>query len=173
MVAGRELTADLKVNLTTKYKRTDQLNPTDRDGLQDNLTYKELNLNYVNGNGDGRADLQYHEERIIDSSTEIIDINNDLKNKWGDINNYGAIRMMIIHNKNVGQGYIDVNFKDEQYRIGPEGARIIAEPRGGGIDAIVSSTSSEEGSLTVSADDFVTYDLIIIGSTFESSSSGL
>ena len=172
MTAGRELTTDVTVILITKYKRTDQLNPN-VDGLLDNLTYKELNLHLVNGNGDGRADLQYHEQRIIDSSTEIIDINGDLRNKWEDILAFQAVRFMMIVNRNIGQGYIDVNFKNEQYRIGPEGARVISEPRGGGIEAIVSSTSSEEGALTVSADDLVTYDLIIIGSTFESSSSGL
>ena len=55
--------------------------------------------------------------------------------------------------------------------IGPGGTRRIIEPQGMGISAIVSSASSEEGSIVFSTDTSVTFDLIIGGSSDESSSS--
>ncbi len=169
MVDGRELTTDIKVALKTTYKRTDE--PQNTDGLFDNLNYNDIVRHFDNGSGVNRAELQYHERKILDTSTEIIDINGGLENKWGDILAFQAVKLIVINNRSTS-GTLTVTFKNEIYVIGPGGARVVGEPTTG-IEAILSSTSSEEGALTITSDDIVTYDLIIIGATRESSSSGL
>ncbi len=169
MVDGRQLTTDIKIALKTTYKRTDE--PQNTDGLFDNLNYDQIVRHFDNGSGVNRAELQYHERKTLDSSTEVIDVNGDLTNKWGDVLAFQAVKLVAINNR-ATSGTLQVAFKNELYNIGPGGARIIGEPTTG-IEAINSSTSSEEGALTISADDNITYDLIIIGATRESSSSGL
>lgn len=160
----------LTVVLATQYKRTD-IN-TSPEGVRDNIDFNDIQHVFENGNGDDRANLQFHSRRNLIDTTELLDLDGILTNKWGQTLDYDAVKIIVIRNRETEDGReIKVNFKDEQYNIGPGGSRTIVEPNSNGIASLVSSGSTEEGQMTVVATGDVTYDLFIIGSFRELTSS--
>lgn len=171
-MASTQLTSAIDVTLACEYRRVDKdINPT---GIRDTFRYTDLKDSLANGWGTDRADLFFHSRRILNNSVEILDLDGgSLQNIFGDMLNFDAVKCLIIRNRNelpLG-GVLVVRFKSEQYVIGPQGYRIVWEPISRGIQAIGSSASQSEGSITVSCDVQIEYDLILIGSQAENSSS--
>ena len=163
------LTTKFRATLATKYKRTDL--PLNDTGITDDIKYL-FDLTLTNGRGTNKANLQWSSRRQLVDSTELIDPDGVLTNNWGQTLDYDAVKIIIIKNRETDQErYIDVTFKNERYIIGANGARIIIEPVSFGVQSTVSSSSGEEGSLSVTAVGSVTYDIIIIGASGEESSS--
>lgn len=160
----------INVVLATQYKRTDI--PTVPEGVRDNIDFTDIQHALENGNGDDRANLQFHTQRNLINTSETLDLDGVLTNKWGQTLDYDAVKALVIFNRETEDGReIKVNFKDEQYNIGPQGSRTIIEPNSNGIASLVSSQSTEEGMITVVATGDVTYDIFIIGSFRELTSS--
>ncbi len=179
MAENRRFSAELIVALQTTYKNVEVLlNPT---ALLDNLNV-DFSQGLTNGSGLEKADLQWYDRRQLINSSEVLNLDNILTNNWGDVLDFDAIKILIIHNRESdlieppGPGYAGndknllVLFKSERYNIGPGGVRTVIEPSTRGIPAIVASGSEEEGAITISSSANVTYDIIIIGSQDESSS---
>jgi len=171
VAVGRTLQSQINIELNSKYRRNDL--PLNLTASRDDLDYKDISQLLKNGRGADLADLQYHSQRNLINTTETFNLDGGITNIWGDTLDYDAVKQLIIFNRETAANrYLEVTFKNEHYYIGPEGARIILEPAGPGIQAVVSSTSQEEGILTVSSNADITYDLIIIGASAENSSSG-
>ena len=169
MAVGRTLITALGLRLSTTYKRTDDAGNV--DGINDNLN-RNFDDSLANGRGTGFADLQYYIRDTVNNTVKAYDLDNILTNKWGDVLDYDAVKAIIIHNRETAIGrFMHVTFKNEVYYIGPNGKRVLWEPVGAGLAAIVSSASQEEGLLTVQTDTNITFDLIIIGSSKEDTSS--
>mgnify|MGYP001568344112 FL=1 len=171
-MANTQLTTAIDVTLACDYKRTDKtLNAT---GIKDTFRYTDLKDSLANGWGTDRADLFWHSRRILNNSVEILDLDGgSLVNVFGDLLNFDAIKCLVIRTRTelpLG-AVLDVRFKTERYVIGPQGYRIVWEPKSRGIQAIGSSASQSEGSITFSCDVKIEYDLILIGSQAENSSS--
>lgn len=164
-----ELKSNIKVALSTQYKRTDKtLNTTN---LNDNLNIR-LGFILNNGAGKDKANLQWYSTRRLISTSETIDVDNDLVDNFGNSLNFDAINYMLVRNLETVSGrYLQVNFKSEQYYIHSGSLRVIFEPFGAGITAISQSGSAEEGNITVSSNADITYDIVLVGSHAESSSS--
>ena len=170
MAINRRLTAQISALLTTQYRNVEVLlNPTN---LLDNLNV-DFSQELSDGSGLDRIDLQWYDRRTLVDATEILVLDGGLTNNWGDVLDFDAIKCLIIHNRETDVAplkLLEVHFKDEIYYIGPGGTRYVIEPGPGGILSIVSSASQEEGSITITANANVTYDIIILGSQNESSS---
>lgn len=165
------LSYNIRLLLQTAYRKVDQqLNPLN---LIDNLSFDGLKQSYENGRGPRRANLQYYDRWTLNNSSKVYNLDGGVTNKWNETLNYDSVKTLVVYNRaSVGESkYIQVNFKNEQYIIGPQGSRVIHEPDAKGIQPIVSSGSAEEGQLTIQSDSKVTYDLIILGSDSVSSSS--
>jgi hypothetical protein len=174
MATDRRLSVAITGGVDIKYSRTDILDG-DPSGQRSDKLYGALRRNFSNGRG-GRnyVDLCFTKRYTLNNSVLTLDLDGVLTNVWGDILNYDSVKLIVIHNLETTFGkYLAVRFKDERYYIGPEGYREICEPAGQGVQAIVSSSSSEEGGMVISCDTSITFDIIIIGSSQESSSSGL
>lgn len=174
MATDRRLKAGFTGSLSTEYRRTDILEG-DSSRAANDILYTNLRNNFSNGRGGrNKVDLQYIKRYTLNNSVLSLDLDSGLTNIWGDTLDYADVKLLIIKNLETTFGKnLAARFKDERYYIGPEGSRVIIEPAGQGIQAIVSSSSSEEGGLIFSTDTSVTFDVIIIGSSQESSSSGL
>lgn len=162
MPSGRNLTTVFRVNLETRYINTsDQLNP---NNVRDNLRYFEIAKKLANGIGLNKANLQHYSRRRLINSTEIINLDTSLTNRWGDALNFDEIKLGVIYNRQEEENrFLEVNIKDEKYYIGPEGYRIFWEPSDIGL---VDASSSEKvvGNLVISSNADIEYDLILIGS---------
>jgi hypothetical protein len=171
---NRRLEVGITGNIDVKYSRTDILDGN-ASGQRGDVLYSALRRTFSNGRG-GRnyADLFFPKRYTLDNSVLSLDLDGVLTNVWGDVLNFDAVKLLVINNLETTVGRnLAVRFKDERYYIGPNGFREICEPFGTGIQSIVSSSSSEEGGLIFSTDNSVTFDVLIIGSSQESSSSGL
>lgn len=169
-ITNRKLTVGISGGLTVRYHRTDI--PITQQGAAENFNYNELKKIFTHGSGTNKVNLLHFSTRNLVNAAEVIDLNGGLSNYWGDQLNFNAIKLLLIKNKETEYGRnLQVRFKNEIYYIGPGGSRQIIEPFGTGIVAILSSQSSEEGSLIFSTDNDVWYDLIVAGSLDESSSS--
>jgi hypothetical protein len=174
MAVNRRLSLGFTGSVDLKYGRTDILGGDPKLGRNDVL-YSLLRRNFNNGAG-GRnyVDLNYVKRYTLNNSVLSLDLDGILTNIWGDTLNYDSVKFLVINNLETLAGrYLTYRFKDERGNIGPEGFRVICEPCGMGIQAIVSSSSSEEGGLIFSSDTSISFDVIIVGSSQESSSSGL
>ena len=162
MPSGRSLETTFRVNVETQYVNTsDQLNP---NNVRDNLKYIEIAKRLANGFGINKANLQHYSRRRLINSTEIINLDGDLTNRWGDQLNFDEIKLGVIFNRQEEENrFLEVNIKDEKYYIGPEGYRIFWEPSDIGL---VDASSSEPavGNMVVSSNADIEYDLILIGS---------
>ena len=169
-MADKTLTVSYDVTLSAIYKRTDKsINPAD---LRDYLRYIDLKDSLANGNGNGRANLLYHQRSVLNNSTEYYNLDGVLLDSYGDTLNFDSVKCLIVKNRETAEfNFLEVTFKNEHWYIGPEGSRVAWEPFGTGIAPIVSSASFEEGRIAVSSNDNITYDIIIIGSESESSVS--
>ena len=169
MAENRRLSAQITATLTTQYRNLSVLlNP---DNVLDNLNI-DLSQEFSDGSGLERVDLQWYDRRQLINATEVLALDGALTNKWGDVLDFDAVNILIIHNRETDVDplkILEVHFKDEVYYIGPNAKRIIIEPGPAGILSIVSSASQEEGSITISSNGNITYDIIIIGSQNESS----
>lgn len=169
-VSDTRLETRLRFNLSTTYRKTDQ--PTNPAGLKDNINYSDIAIAIANGRGLNKANLQYHSRRRLVNTTETLDLDGVLTNKWGEALNYDAVKVLVIRNRETVAGRtLQANFKSEQYNIEARGSRIIVEPGNAGIQAITESGSQEEGLITLIATGDVTYDIFAIGSDMESSST--
>jgi len=160
MAVDRTLTVASKPIVQSLYRVVDQ--PENPEGILDNLNYEDLFLDLINGNsGDNQVDIQYHERRINNTETETIDLSADLTNVWEDALNFAATKYILIFNRNASTGHLTIAYKDERYRPGPQGARVVGDPISGGLTQAVGSSNI----MTITGDESITYDLIIIGST--------
>jgi len=169
-MATKTLETRIDITLSADYRRTDNvLNPQD---IRDNFRYIDLKDALNTGNGTDRANLLFHTQSTLDNSIEFWDLDGVLEDVFGDLINYDAIKALIVKNKTtLSNAFLDVRFKNEVWYIGPDGFRIAWEPFGKGISPLISSASAEEGRITVSSNMEITYDLIVIGSQKETSSS--
>ena len=153
------------------YKKIDvDLNP---NTLRDDIDFKDIRFEFNNGRGPQRVNLQFYERYTLNNGAKVYNLDGGLVNRWNDTLNYDSVKLIVIRNNSLidSRKFIQVNFKNEQYYIGPTGSRVILEPAAEGISPLISSGSSEEGSLTVQTDEEVSYDLLIWGSDNVSSSS--
>jgi hypothetical protein len=168
--ADTTLSTRLKISIITNYRRTDlELNPLNaRDGLRISEAQS-----WQNGSGSLRADLQWHDQRSL-SGSENLDLDGVLTNAWGMTLDYNTVKMIFIRNNETDESkYIDVTFKKERYIIGAGGSRMLIEPNVVGARSISSSSSSEEGYISVTArGGTISYDIIVIGASAQASSSG-
>jgi len=177
MAENRRFSGTFSAILNTQYRNIESLtNPT---GLVDNLNL-DFSRELADGSGLDRADLQWHDQRQLINATEVLALDGALTNKWGDSLDFDAIKGIFIQNREQGSEpaggddetsyrILEVHFKNESYYIGPNGIRWILEPGPGGILSIASSGSEIEGSITISSNADVTYDIVLIGSRNESS----
>jgi hypothetical protein len=169
---NRQLKFSVTGAIEAIYRRTDVLDGNST-AIRGDLIYKELKRTFTNGaGGELNADLFFQNRYNLNNSVLLIDLDGELRNVWNDALDFDSVKYVIIHNReSIAGRYLSVRLKDERYYIGPGGYRVICEPQGKGIDAIESSSSSEEGTFAFSTDTDVTFDLIIAGSSQESSSS--
>lgn len=166
-----KLTTFLRTIFTTKYLRTDlSANQEAKDDLQ-----YVFEANFTNGRGTDKANLQWSSRRTLVDNTELLDPDGILTNLWGHILDYDAVKILIIKNRETDpQRYLDITFKNDRYIIGAGGHLIKSEPISFGVQSTTSSSSFEEGNITITAVGSVSYDIILIGASGEqSSSSGL
>lgn len=171
MPANRQLAASFLIRLGTRYKNTESsLNPNQ---VSDNLPFSKI-FSFVDGNATDKLNLQYYENYSLNN--EILSRNLDdgsLKNKWNDALDFDSIKLLIVTNNSTGN-VLKVNFKNDQWIIGPGGYRIAIEPFQKGIQEIDESSSQLEGLLTLQSGNAVSGSLIILGSeNEETSTSGL
>lgn len=140
--------------------------------IKDVLAYTDFKTTFIEGSGLNRANLVYYTRSRLQNATEYYNLDSVLQDIYGNYLNYDAVHILGIKNRETTlHRLIEVRFKDEKYHIGPQGGRIIIEPFGPGIEELVSSASFEEGQISVTSNADVTYDIIIIGSSRESSTS--
>lgn len=175
MATGRTLQVGLTGNFYANYARTDQdLNPSD---LKDLLKYTSLNFQLNDGVEDSQCDLLYYSRRTYTpSAAENINLDTDLQNKWGDTLNFYYAKIIIIKNLTVvttalPNGFLSVNYLDEQYYIGPRGRRVIIERKG--IQNNPVQTPGIGGIFTLQSADTIEYDLIIAGSSLLTNPSSI
>lgn len=162
------LTGQLRVNLSLVHRKIDLALNTPLDSIN----YGGISHTFQNGAGNDKLQLLYHKRRRLINSTEVFNLDGGLTNIWGDALDFDAVKILVIKNLETAiNRFLEVRFKNEAYYIGPTGSRLVVEPYGGGIEAIVSSASSEEGQLVISSNADITYDIILAGSATESSSS--
>lgn len=161
---------NMNATLTASYRKTDD--PINPSNIIDNLNYTGLKDSLTNGDGIDKACLLAHFESTLNNATEYWDLDGgNIYDAFGNLLNFDAVKCLIIKNTETDSDLlIEVHFKNEQYYIGPNGYRLIWEPSGPGISAIVSSHSQEEGRISVTSNGSVTYDIILIGAVTESSS---
>ena len=172
MVTGRTLKIAFSGAIDAQYRKTDKaINP---DKIKGDIRYVDAKKLLTNGTGTGNVDLLHYSRRTLNNSVLTLDLDTDLTNVWGDVLDFNAVKVLLIHNRETLLGRdLDVTFKDEAYSIGPDGTRILIEPQGAGVRAAEESSSSvDEGDLVFTTVNSVTFDLIIGGATLEASSSG-
>ena len=169
-ITNRNLRIAITGAVNVNYFRTDR--PITNQGVATNLNFTDYKQIFTHGSGAGKCNLFHFSTRNLVNNVEIINLNGGLSNEWQDELNFNAIKVIVIRNKETSLGrFLQVRFKNDIYYIGPGGTRIILEPQGIGVAPFVSSSSSEEGSLIFSTDTDVTFDLLLGGSSDESSSS--
>lgn len=169
-ITDRNLRIGITGGININYYRTDI--PMSAQGVNASTQFRRPNRIFSHGSGAGKCNLCHFSTYTLDNNVLAISLNGGLSNFWGDQLNFNAVKLIEIHNRETVAGrFLQVRFKNEIYYIGPGGTRRIIEPQGMGIAAIVSSASSEEGSIVFSTDTSVTFDLIVGGSSDESSSS--
>lgn len=162
----------LDVTFTSIYRRTDKA--ANQLDIRDALRYINLKKSFVHGNGDNRANLIYYTRSTLVNAIEYWDLDGVLQDVFGNFINYDSVKALIIHNTELittDNASLRVHFKTERYNIGPQGFRVLWEPKGQGVMSEASSGSQEEGKIQVESNASVTYDIIIVGSSMESSSS--
>ena len=170
-MADTQLKSSIDITVRADYQRTDNGVSPAQLNIQ-KVRYTDLTSVLLNGWGQDRADLFYTARRSLNNAVEIIDLDGGIVDNFGNLLNYDAVKGLVIFNRTETDGAIlDVRFKSEYYRIGPRGFRVLWEPRPEGVEAVLSSGSEDEGSIMVSCDLPITYDIIIIGSAGENSSS--
>ena len=169
-MATKTLTSRIDITASFDYRRIDNLlNP---NLIRDRLDYIDLKDALSNGNGTDRANILFHTRSTLDNDLEFWDLDGYLEDVFGDLINYDAVKCLIVKNRTLtNNAFLDVRFKNEVWYIGPNGYRIAWEPYGKGIMPLISSASQEEGRIFVSSNMEITYDIIIAGSTKETSSS--
>jgi hypothetical protein len=169
-ITNRNLRIGITGGLDITYYRTDL--PITTKGATASFNYTELKKILTHGSGGNKCDLLHFSTRNLNNEVEVIDLNGGLSNIWGDQLNYNSVKVIVIRNRETDLGkFLQARFKNDLYYIGPGGYRLIVEPQGQGVSPIESSESSEEGSLIFSTDTDIQFDLIVGGSSEESSSS--
>ena len=169
-ISNRQLRIGITGGLNINYYRTDI--PMSQQGVNASTQYSRSNRIFTHGSGAGKCNLCHFSTYTLNNNVLVITLNGGLSNFWGDQLNFNAVKIIEIFNRETEPGkFLQARFKNEIYYIGPGGSRRIIEPQGMGISSIVSSASSEEGSIIFSTDTEVSFDLIIGGSSDESSSS--
>lgn len=164
--------------LSADYLRTD-VPISGPQNIRQNIRYADLKTLFTNGDGNYKANLLFENRYSLPGhTTQIINLNGGILNRWDQPLNFNAVHMLVVHNRSdIDLGTtIEFTFKNEVYSIGPQGSRVIIEPSTPGINVFgaisATSHSSEEGHITITtAEDACEVDLIIIGSRYEESSS--
>lgn len=159
------------VSFKAVYYRTDD--PTNSLNMTDSFDYNDLKDALTNGHTTDKANLLAHTRSTLNNATEYWDLDGvNIYDAFQNVLNFDSVKCLIIKNRETTPNlFLEVHFKNEQYYIGPNGYRFVWEPAGAGIESIVSSNSQEEGRISVTANGLITYDLILVGATAESSSS--
>ena len=188
-VTDRTLNGSFSGTLSMQYRNT-EFDEVGSNNTRDDIRYTDINMALSFGTGLKQADLQAHERVTLVGPTVVTkDFDSDFTDAWGRVTDFNAIKIMIIRNREATNlrplRYLKVwtqlnndgtDIKGEQYWIGPGESRIILAPNGVGLrNEIASSSSTDEGDLVleVTGDYDVIYDLFIIGSSAEKSSSGV
>ncbi len=191
-VSNRVLNAGYSGALSVQYRRTD-VPEAGAKSTRDDVQNNDANMSLAFGTGLGQADL-FHHNRITLSGPVIWsqDFDVDFDDIWGVPQNFNAIKILQIRNREatnlrplrflkvwtaltVTENDVESDIKTEQYYIGPQGSRVILEPSGAGLRGEAASSSSvDEGNIIfeVTGSYDVTFDLFIVGSSAETSSSG-
>lgn len=170
-MADTQLSVGVDITFTANYRRTDNAVAPGQINQQQ-IRYTDLTDTLRNGRGQDAADLLYSARRNLNNAVDILSLDGGLMDNFGNLLDFDAVKGIMIFNRTETDGAIlEVRFKSERYRIGPRGFRLIWEPRPEGVEAIASSASQEEGSMEISCDLPVTYDIILVGSSGENSSS--
>lgn len=161
------LSSKSRFSLNATYKRTDL------PGIDKQTINLNGNFTWDNGAGKDRANLLYLAKRRLISSSEELDLDGILTNNWGQTLNYDSVKFIWLKNLETTSGrYLQFTFKSERGNIGALGYRVIVEPDNPGITAFTASGSAEEGVITLTSNADITYEIAIIGSHAESSSTG-
>jgi len=185
------LTAYIQVILHANFSRKDT-SYTDDPFVQ--LNYQKIKHLLSQGSFENQADLFYQSlstyiDPFIGSApgeqTYNFD-NNTLKDIYGKPLNFSTVRVLIIKNNatnlsdrptsfNPQDGIITYSFKQDSGTIAPGGYRVLGDPSRRGITnrALFDTTPSIEGSLVITnySSTAGEYDLLVIGSSAEGSSS--
>ncbi len=157
-----DLTTVFRANLSTQYINTD-------DGInianvRDNLKYLDINQKLLNGVGANLANLQHYSRRRLINTTETIDLETGLTNRWDEVLDFSDVKIGVIVNRQEEENrFLQVSIKGEEYYIGPRGFRVFYEPIAVGL-VDDSSSEASEGNIVVSSNADIEYDLILIGS---------
>ncbi len=170
MSSTATIAVNMNATLVAQYQRTDD--PINPNNIIDALNYTDLKDVLTNGHTTDKANLLSHFESTLNNATEYWDLDGgNVYDAFNNLLNFDAVKCFVIRNKETTPGlYLEVHFKNERYYIGPNAYRVVWEPSGPGIAAIVSSASHEEGRISVTSNGSITYDIILIGATAESSS---
>lgn len=157
----RNLTFVGGVKLDVKYRRTD-VDPITNDQPKDDFTLSRRNV-LTPGFNEYEGELFYHDRRQI-NGRELIDLNAMLVDAFGTLLNFGAVKVIWLHNLNTNAtANLLFAFKYERGNIGPDGERYIYEPSAAGIEGLTSSASADEGSLELISTEAIEYDIVLIG----------
>lgn len=164
MAAGRRLSVYLNNVITVQYERTDK--PLAPVGLTDNFQYDGLCKLLNDGKEVNQIDLLYHNRRTFTPpGPDLIDLDTELTNSWGDILNFYTVKLIVVKNRETGNKFLALAFKSESLYVGPNGCRLIVEPGLMGIQAQGDSSPGFLGNLIVDAPVQIEYDLIIAGTS--------
>lgn len=154
------------LGITTKYQRTDidlisSTYPVNNFSLEKRHTL-------TTGQGDDDANILWHDRRTL-NGRELLQLDaQGLVDVFGSSLDFAAVKVLYIENLNTNAtANLFVNFKSEQYNIGPRGCRYVYEPLSAGIETTASSTSGTEGSLVIISTESITYDIYLLGSNEE------
>jgi len=165
MATGRSLRMSFSGILAAVYQNT----APDLDSgevAESKINYVGLQDVFEDGQAVDQVDLLYSGTRnALSTSPESIDLDNTLRNIWGDALNFYKVKVIVIKNNETAAGkFLTVTFRDEAFYIGPNGRRIIWEPDG--IQDNGGSSPGLSGLLSITASSVTnSYDLIIAGTS--------
>ncbi len=178
-VPNRALNVGFSGVLSVQFRRTD-VPEAGTNSTRDDIQNNDANMSLSFGTGLGQADLFHHNRITLSGPVNWSqDFDSDFDDIWNVVQNFNAIKILIVRNREATNlrplRHIRVTTKTESFWIGPQGSRIALEPNGMGLRAETESSSAEDEGIInfeVTGSYDVTFDLFIVGSSAETSSSG-
>ena len=179
-VSNRNLNASYAGTLSVQYRRTDT-SEAGANNTRDDVKNTDANMSLSFGTGLKQADLFYHDRITLSGPTNWVKSldSGELTDIWGRMLDFNALKIVMVRNREATNlrppRMLRANIKGDSCWIGPQGARFILEPNGMGLRSESESSSSiDEGDLIIEVTGAfdVTFDLFIVGSSEETSSSG-